>query len=68
MVFDKNSATLKPEYDLMDVSFETVLDTTCERLEERQIQYSLRRIGEMEEELKKLEKELDELITWKNHE
>jgi hypothetical protein len=50
-------------------SFETMLDTTCERLREKHIQYSIRRINEMDEELKKLEKELDEFIGIRiNHE
>ena len=62
MLFDKTPAILKSDYHLMDVSFETVLDTTCERLRERHIQHSIRRIREMEEELKGLEKELDEFI------
>jgi len=62
MVFDKNSVTLKPDYDLMDASFEMVLDMTCERLEERQIRHSIRRIRKMEEELQGLEKDLDEFM------
>ena len=41
-------------------AFETVLDTACDRLREKYIQYSIRRIMEMEEELAMLEKELDE--------
>ena len=43
-------------------AFETVLDTACERLREKHIQYSIRRIMEMEDELAMLEKELDEFI------
>ena len=61
MVSDKNPAILK-DYDLVEFSFETVLDSTCERLWEKQVQHSIRRIREMEEELKGLEKELDEFI------
>ena len=63
MIHDKNPVILKPDYDLKESSFETVLDTTCERLWERQVQHSIRRIREMDEELKGLEKELDEFIT-----
>jgi hypothetical protein len=43
-------------------SFETVLDSACDRLRERQIFYSIRRIAEMENELNTIEKELNELI------
>jgi len=64
MTFDKNPVILKPDYDLLEFSFDTVLDTTCERLRERRIQHSLKRIREMEEELKALEKELDEFISY----
>lgn len=46
-------------------AFETVLDMTCERLKEKHIQYSIRRIREMNEELAVLEKELDEFIATK---
>ena len=42
--------------------FEAVLDTACERLREKYIQYSIRRIMEMEDELARLENELDEFI------
>ena len=44
---------------LTEESFETVLDTACERLKEKQIQYSIRRLRELEVELAALEKELD---------
>jgi hypothetical protein len=43
-------------------SFEAVLDTACEGLEERKILYSIRRIREMEENLTGLEKELDAFL------
>jgi hypothetical protein len=52
----------KPEVLADMPTFETMLDTTCERLLEKKAQYSIRRIGEMDEELARLEKELDELI------
>jgi len=48
--------------DHRESSFSAVLDTTCQRLWERHVQYSIRRIREMEEELKLLERELDEII------
>ena len=48
--------------DFREPSFEAVLDTTCERLREKHIQYSIRRIKEMEQELMRLEAELNEFI------
>jgi hypothetical protein len=43
-------------------SFETVLDQTCDRLWDRKVQYSIRRLREMEGHLSVLEQELDALI------
>ena len=57
MPFDKNPVFLTEKH-----SFEAVLNTTCERLEEKHLQYSLRRIREMDEELAVMEKELDAFI------
>ena len=62
MAFEKKPVILKRDYDLSELSFDTMLDTTCQRLWERHIQYSIRRIREMEEELKLLERALDEFI------
>jgi len=53
---------LKCDYDFVKPSFEAVLDATCERLWERHVQYSIRRIQEMEEELNSIERALDEFI------
>jgi len=50
------------DYDVIKPSFEAVLDATCERLWERHVQYSIRRIREMEEELNSLENALDKFI------
>ena len=57
MAFEQKPVVLKEA-----LAFETVLDTACERLREKQIQYSIRRIMEMEDELLRLEKELDKFI------
>ena len=57
MAYEKKPVILTEE-----VSFEHVLDTVCERLKERHIQYSIRRIREMDEKLAKLEEELNEFI------
>ena len=45
-----------------ETSFEAVLDATCERLWEKQVQYSVRRIKEMDEELLRFENELNEFL------
>jgi hypothetical protein len=49
-------------------SFETVVDQACERLWDRKIQYSIRRIREMEEQLTELERELETLALLRNRE
>ena len=52
----------KPVVLTEEQTFETVLDSACERLKEKHIQYSLRRIREMEVILAGLEKELDDFL------
>jgi hypothetical protein len=52
----------EPLVIIEDVSFGAVLDKTCERLWDKKIQYSLRRIRELGDKLSDLETELDELI------
>lgn len=56
---------LKYDHDTSGPSFDSVLDTACRRLWETHIQYSIRRIQEMEGELDILEKELDEFIDYR---
>jgi len=46
-----------------ETSFDAVLDTACERLNEKHIQYSLRRIREMNEVLAGFEKELNDFLS-----
>jgi hypothetical protein len=53
----------KPFILTEETSFETVLDTACERLNEKHIQYSLRRIREMAEVLAGFEKELNDFLS-----
>jgi hypothetical protein len=43
-----------------DISLEQVLDDTCDRLWEKKVRYSLRRLQEMEDALGKMEQELNE--------
>jgi hypothetical protein len=51
-----------------DPSFDEVLDSVCERLEDKQIQYSIQRLRELDFRLAGLEKELDDfLLREKNH-
>ena len=45
-----------------ETSFEYVLDSACERLWEKQVQLSIKRITEMEERLDIFEKELNEFL------
>jgi hypothetical protein len=52
----EKSATLSNSF-----SFEEVLDQTFDRLWDRKIRYSMRRIQEMEDYLNELERELDAL-------
>jgi len=43
-------------------TFDSILDKACERLLDRQAEYSIRRIRELEERLCSLEDELDEFL------
>jgi len=44
------------------ISFDSILDETCERLMDRQLEYSVLRIRELEKRLAELEAELDEFL------
>ena len=44
---------------LRDVSFESILDNTCTRLQDKQTRYSIRRLEEMDMILARMEQELD---------
>ena len=46
-----------------DISFDSILDETCERLLNRQVKYAIQRIYEMEKRLGSLERELDEFLS-----
>ena len=62
---EKRPEVLIWERNPKDTSFETILDSTCERLREKHIRYSIRRIEEMDQELAVLEKELDDFLSRK---
>ena len=55
----------KPASISTDTPFSEVLNETCERLRDKQVQYSIRRIHEMEELLNTLEQELDQFFAAK---
>jgi hypothetical protein len=46
-----------------DISFDSILDETCERLLDRQVKYAIQRINEMDRRLTNLERELDEFLS-----
>ena len=52
----------KPAGISADISFSDVINETCERLRDRHVQYSIRRIHEMSETLNALEQELDQIL------
>jgi len=62
MAYEKKPVIRTWEINSSEPSFELVLNAACERLHEMQVQYSIRRIKEMEDELGRIEKELDEFL------
>jgi hypothetical protein len=50
--------TAPPESD----SFESLLDKACSRLWDRKLRYTLKRIGELDGVLDKLDQELEEML------
>ncbi|MDR0721762.1 MAG: hypothetical protein LBF75_03050 [Treponema sp.] len=42
-----------------NISFDALLDQTCERLWDKKVQYAMRRIQELEVRLQRMEEELD---------
>ena len=57
MTFEK-----RPVIITEDTSFDSVLNSACERLWNKHSQHSIRRLQELGEELDKLEKELDQFL------
>jgi len=62
----KEKSTRKPggktATDSEDYTFSEIVDKACESLIDRQIQYTIHRIREMEAQLCDLEQELDEFL------
>jgi len=65
MIYPENTVGQQTAlYD--DISFDSILDETCERLLDRQVKYAIQRIHEMERRLDTLERELDEFLSANN--
>ncbi|MDR1466540.1 MAG: hypothetical protein LBI40_02845 [Treponema sp.] len=60
--------TRDPIIHQQDISFETILDETCERLSEKKAQYSIARLVQLEAALESMKKELDEFLKDFEHE
>jgi len=56
----------KPVIIAKKASFSEVVDKACDRLVERQAEYSIRRIQQMQEKLGVLEQELEEFLALQN--
>jgi len=52
----------KPVTYTEETSFEAVVDTAFEKVNEKHIQFSMRRLREMDEELAGIEKELNDFL------
>jgi len=57
MAFEQKQATMTE-----DISFDSVLNSACQKLWDKHTQYSIRRLKDMDEELNKIEKELDQFL------
>ena len=70
MIFGEKSAALTgPDHSKCSdgiYSFSEMLDSACEKLMDRQIKYSIRRIREMDERLCLIERELNEFLLKKD--
>jgi len=62
MYYGNNMTTEERAALLSEITFDSILDETCERLLDRQAKYSIQRICEMENRLEVLERELDEFL------
>jgi len=56
------SSSDKPASISAGISFSDIVDETFERLKDKQVQYSIRRIHEMEDILSALDHELDQFL------
>lgn len=70
MAAEERPIVLKGDLDSGDPraqepSFDAIVKSSCDRLKSTHIRYSIRRIRELEEELDRLEKELDDFLSAK---
>ena len=63
MIYPENTTARQQAALYADLSFDSILDETCERLLDRQVKYAIQRIHEMEQRLDTLERELDEFLS-----
>jgi hypothetical protein len=63
MIYPENTTAGQQAALYDDVSFDSILDETCERLLDRQVKYAIQRIHEMEQRMDTLERELDEFLS-----
>jgi len=63
MIYPGNATAGQSAAIYTDVTFDSILDETCERLLDRQVKYAIQRIHEMDQRLTILERELDEFLT-----
>ena len=62
MNYNGNTTADEKIMPVSEITFESTLDETCERLLDRQVKYSIQRIYELEKRLDILERELDEFL------
>ena len=62
MNYNGNTTAGEKTIPVSDITFESILDETCERLLDRQVKYSIQRIYDLEKRLDMLEHELDEFL------
>ena len=63
MAFEKRPIIYSETLAGESPTFEDLLDTACDRLWERHIQFSIQRIGELDQELDRLGREIDNFMS-----
>ena len=62
MNYNGNTTAGQKTVPVSEMTFDSLLDQTCERLMDRQVKYSIQRIHELEARLDNLERELNEFL------
>ena len=62
MNYNGNTTAGQKAAPVSEMTFDSLLDQTCERLMDRQVKYSIQRIHELEARLDSLERELNEFL------